>query len=168
MQFSPPATLWVLQLTVANHPMKTAAKVYGYSVRGPFHAKLSEAKYKFPNEDTHLSFTCTLFFTAFTLTVTAFPLASWYCLWPVNANKHHISLQTTHVRQQILMSYLLVGVNPFLDGETGKRSVSPISTLLISESEAEDITITSGSNLSSLDDTIAIWSNRACCYDAHA
>jgi len=50
------------------------------------------------------------------------------------------------------MSYHLVGVNTFFDGET----VSPISTSLVSESEAEDITITSGSNLrgTCLDDAI--------------
>ena len=42
-----------------------------------------------------------------------------------------------------LMSYNLVGVNTFFDGET----VSPISTSLVSESESEDIMITSGSNL---------------------
>ena len=51
-----------------------------------------------------------------------------------------------------LISYHLVGVNTFFNGET----VSPISTSLVSESESEDIMITSGSNLrgTCLDNTI--------------
>ena len=57
--------------------------------------------------------------------------------WNVASNESDVKQITN------LMSYHLVGVNTFFDGKT----VSPISTSLVSESESEDITITSGSNL---------------------